>query len=69
MAAFRDKFNEKVVAEMRGVSLTSTFSLLAKSRQTLFSMDFSRADFYAVPGKSVYRRADAQTSYLYPLLI
>ncbi len=38
MAAFRDKFNEKVVAEMRGVIDEHGYSpFWQKSRQTLFS--------------------------------
>lgn len=51
MAAFRDRFNEKVVAEMRGVIDEHGYSVLAKPRQTFFSMEFSRADFLCGTGQ------------------
>ena len=53
MAAFRDKFNDKVVAEMRGVINEHGYSPFWQSLgKRFFSMDFSRADFLsAAPGK------------------
>ncbi len=45
MAAFRDRFNDKVVAEMRGVISEDGYSPFWDSLgKTFFSMSFSRAD-------------------------
>lgn len=45
MAAFRDRFNEKVVAEMRGVIDDTGYSPFWESLgERFFSMEFSRAD-------------------------
>ncbi|STL56423.1 arginine N-succinyltransferase [Escherichia coli] len=71
MAAFRDKFNDKVVAEMRGVIDEHGYSPFWQSLgKRFFSMDFSRADFLCGTGaKGIYCRTDAETSDLYPLFI
>lgn len=71
MAAFRDKFNEKVVAEMRGVIDEHGYSPFWQSLgKRFFFYGFQPGGFFMrYRAKSVYRRADAQTSYLYPLLI
>ncbi len=70
MAAFRDKFNEKVVAEMRGVIDEHGYSPFWQSLGKRFFLWISAGRiFMRYRAKSVYRRADAQTSYLYPLLI
>lgn len=50
MAAFRDRFNEKVVAEMRGVIDETGYSPFWESLgERFFSMEFSRADYLCVP--------------------
>lgn len=71
MAAFRDKFNDKVVAEMRGVIDEHGYSPFWQSLgKRFFSMDFSRADFlWQDRAKGIYCRTDAETSDLYPLFI
>lgn len=53
MAAFRDKFNDKVVAEMRGVIDEHGYSPFWQSLgKRFFSMDFSRADFLCGTGQT-----------------
>ncbi|MDI8046709.1 arginine N-succinyltransferase, partial [Salmonella enterica subsp. enterica serovar Cerro] len=55
MAAFRDKFNEKVVAEMRGVIDEHGYSPFWQSLgKRFFSMDFSRADFLCGTGQKAF---------------
>ncbi len=55
MAAFRDKFNDKVVAEMRGVIDEHGYSPFWQSLgKRFFSMDFSRADFLCGTGQKAY---------------
>lgn len=52
MAAFRDRFNEKVVAEMRGVIDEHGYSPFWQSLgKRFFSMEFSRADFLCGTGQ------------------
>ena len=54
MAAFRDKFNDKVVAEMRGVIDEHGYSPFWQSLGKLLSMDFSRADFLCGTGQKAF---------------
>ncbi len=55
MAAFRDKFNDKVVAEMRGVIDEHGNSPFWQSLgKRFFSMDFSRADFLCGTGQKAF---------------
>ncbi|VDZ79290.1 arginine N-succinyltransferase [Salmonella bongori] len=55
MAAFREKFNEKVVAEMRGVIDEHGYSPFWQSLgKRFFSMDFSRADFLCGTGQKAF---------------
>ena len=55
MAAFRDKFNEKVVAEMRGVIDEHGYSPFWQSLgKRFFSMEFSRADFLCGTGQKAF---------------
>lgn len=55
MAAFRNKFNEKVVAEMRGVIDEHGYSPFWQSLgKRFFSMDFSRADFLCGTGQKAF---------------
>lgn len=55
MAAFRDRFNEKVVAEMRGVIDEQGFSPFWDSLgKRFFSMDFSRADYLCGTGQKAF---------------
>lgn len=55
MAAFRDKFNDKVVAEMRGVIDEHGYSPFWQSLgKRFFSMDFSRADFLCGIGQKAF---------------
>lgn len=55
MAAFRDKFNDKVVAEMRGVIDEHGYSPFWQSLgKRFFSMDFSRADFLCGTGQKAF---------------
>ncbi|MBX0015916.1 arginine N-succinyltransferase [Escherichia coli] len=55
MAAFRDKFNDKVVAEMRGVINEHGYSPFWQSLgKRFFSMDFSRADFLCGTGQKAF---------------
>lgn len=52
MAAFRDKFNDKVVAEMRGVIDEHGYSPFWQSLgKRFFSMDLAALIFSAAPGK------------------
>lgn len=55
MAAFRDRFNEKVVAEMRGVIDETGYSPFWESLGELFfSMEFSRADYLCGTGQKAF---------------
>lgn len=55
MAAFRDKFNDKVVAEMRGVIDEHGYSPFWQSLgKRFFSMDFSHADFLCGTGQKAF---------------
>ena len=55
MAAFRDRFNEKVVAEMRGVIDETGFSPFWKSLgERFFSMEFSKADYLCGTGQKAF---------------
>lgn len=55
MAAFRDHFNEKVVAEMRGVIDEHGYSPFWESLgQRFFSMPFARADYLCGTGKKAF---------------
>jgi arginine N-succinyltransferase len=55
MAAFRDHFNDKVVAEMRGVIDETGFSPFWKSLgERFFSMEFSRADYLCGTGQKAF---------------
>lgn len=55
MAAFRDRFNEKVVAEMRGVIDEHGYSPFWQSLgKRFFSMEFSRADFLCGTGQKAF---------------
>lgn len=55
MAAFRDKFNDKAVAEMRGVIDEHGYSPFWQSLgKRFFSMDFSRADFLCGTGQKAF---------------
>lgn len=55
MAAFRERFNEKVVAEMRGVIDEHGYSPFWDSLgQRFFSMDFSRADYLCGTGQKAF---------------
>ncbi|MGK9171763.1 arginine N-succinyltransferase [Yokenella regensburgei] len=55
MAAFRDRFNEKVVAEMRGVIDETGFSPFWDSLgKRFFSMEFSRADYLCGTGQKAF---------------
>ncbi|VTP67048.1 Arginine N-succinyltransferase subunit beta [Leclercia adecarboxylata] len=68
MAAFRDRFNEKVVAEMRGViDENRLLAVLAKPGRTLL-LDGVQQSRLPVRHRteSLYCRADAETPYLYP---
>ncbi|HKS35043.1 MAG TPA: arginine N-succinyltransferase [Enterobacteriaceae bacterium] len=55
MAAFRDRFNEKVVAEMRGVIDEHGYSPFWESLgNRFFSMAFSRADYLCGTGQKAF---------------
>ncbi len=55
MAAFRDRFNEKVVAEMRGVIDETGYSPFWESLgKRFFSMEFSRADYLCGTGQKAF---------------
>ncbi len=55
MAAFRERFNEKVVAEMRGVIDEHGYSPFWESLgQRFFSMEFSRADYLCGTGQKAF---------------
>lgn len=55
MAAFRDRFNEKVVAEMRGVIDDTGYSPFWESLgKQFFSMEFSRADHLCGTGQKAF---------------
>lgn len=55
MAAFRDRFNEKVVAEMRGVIDETGYSpFWASLGKRFFSMEFSRADYLCGTGQKAF---------------
>lgn len=55
MAAFRDKFNGKVVAEIRGVIDEHDYSPFWQSLgKRFFSMDFSRTDFLCGAGQKAF---------------
>jgi arginine N-succinyltransferase len=55
MAAFRERFNEKVVAEMRGVIDEHGYSPFWESLgQRFFSMAFSRADYLCGTGQKAF---------------
>jgi len=55
MAAFRDRFNEKVVAEMRGVIDEHGYSPFWESLgNRFFSMEFSRADYLCGTGQKAF---------------
>lgn len=55
MAAFRDRFNEKVVAEMRGVIDEHGYSPFWESLgQRFFSMPFARADYLCGTGQKAF---------------
>ncbi|MDR9890028.1 arginine N-succinyltransferase [Pseudenterobacter timonensis] len=55
MAAFRDRFNDKVVAEMRGVIDDTGYSPFWESLgKRFFSMEFSRADYLCGTGHKAF---------------
>ncbi|WP_313109199.1 arginine N-succinyltransferase [Atlantibacter sp.] len=55
MAAFRDRFNDKVVAEMRGMIDEHGYSPFWESLgQRFFSMAFSRADYLCGTGQKAF---------------
>ena len=55
MAAFRERFNHKVVAEMRGVIDEKGYSPFWESLgNRFFSMEFSRADYLCGTGKKAF---------------
>jgi len=55
MAAFRDHFNDKVVAEMRGVIDETGYSPFWESLgKRFFSMEFSRADYLCGTGQKAF---------------
>ncbi|WP_342320954.1 arginine N-succinyltransferase [Kosakonia sp. BYX6] len=55
MAAFRERFNEKVVAEMRGVIDEHGYSPFWESLgKRFFSMEFSRADYLCGTGQKAF---------------
>lgn len=55
MAAFRDRFNEKVVAEMRGVIDENGYSPFWQSLgKRFFSMEFKRADYLCGTGQKAF---------------
>jgi arginine N-succinyltransferase len=55
MAAFRERFNEKVVAEMRGVIDETGYSPFWDSLgKRFFSMEFSRADYLCGTGQKAF---------------
>ncbi|VYU60850.1 arginine N-succinyltransferase [Metakosakonia massiliensis] len=55
MAAFRDRFNEKVVAEMRGVIDDTGYSPFWESLgKRFFSMEFSKADYLCGTGQKAF---------------
>ena len=55
MAAFRDRFNQRVVAEMRGVIDETGHSPFWQSLgHRFFSMEFSRADYLCGTGKKAF---------------
>lgn len=55
MAAFRDRFNEKVVAEMRGVIDETGYSPFWESLgKRFFSMEFARADYLCGTGQKAF---------------
>lgn len=55
MAAFRDRFNDKVVAEMRGVIDDHGYSPFWESLgQRFFSMPFARADYLCGIGQKAF---------------
>jgi arginine/ornithine succinyltransferase subunit-like protein len=57
MAAFRERFNEKVVAEMRGVIDEQGYSPFWESLgKRFFAMEFSRADYLCGTGQKLYCR-------------
>ncbi len=70
MAAFRDKFNDKVVAEMRGVIDEHGYSPFWQNLgKRFFSMDFSHADFLCGTGQKAFiAELMPETSDLYALL-
>ncbi len=68
MAAFRDRFNEKVVAEMRGViDEHGLLAVLGEPGRALL-LDGVQPGGLSVRHRpeSLYRRTDAEASYLYP---
>jgi arginine N-succinyltransferase len=66
MAAFRERFNEKVVAEMRGVIDEHGYSPFWESLgKRFFAMEFSRADYLCGTGQRLYCRPDAEASAVY----
>lgn len=55
MAAFRDRFNEKVVAEMRGVIDDNGYSPFWEGLgKRFFSMEFARADYLCGTGQKAF---------------
>ncbi|WP_437890085.1 arginine N-succinyltransferase [Phytobacter sp. V91] len=55
MAAFRERFNEKVVAEMRGVIDETGYSpFWDRLGKRFFSMEFSRADYLCGTGQKAF---------------
>ena len=55
MAAFRERFNEKVVAEMRGVIDEHGYSPFWESLgKRFFAMEFSRADYLCGTGQKAF---------------
>ncbi|MBN0662068.1 arginine N-succinyltransferase, partial [Pseudomonas aeruginosa] len=55
MAAFRERFNEKVVAEMRGVIDEQGYSPFWESLgKRFFAMEFSRADYLCGTGQKAF---------------
>lgn len=55
MAAFRERFNEKVVAEMRGVIDDSGYSPFWESLgKRFFAMEFARADYLCGTGQKAF---------------
>jgi arginine N-succinyltransferase len=54
MAAFRDRFNEKVVAEMRGVIDDTATRRSGRAWASASSMEFSRADYLCGTGQKAF---------------